>query len=120
MFSYGIYFWWYRFFKNFYKLFLKRNELSDLDITVITTIAGTLNSVLTSPIWFVNTRMAISKDKKGLFETIMEIYKTEGLGAFYKGVLPNMILVLNPIINFVVYENLKKILLKNNFSVNLI
>ncbi|CDW72899.1 solute carrier family 25 (mitochondrial carrier peroxisomal membrane 34kda) member 17 [Stylonychia lemnae] len=120
VFSYGIYFWWYRFFKNFFKLVLKRTELSDLDITIITTIAGVVNSFLTSPIWFINARMATSKDKKGLIQTILEIYKTEGISAFYKGVLPSMILVLNPIINFVVYENLKKILLKNEFSLNLI
>eukprot|EP00347_Sterkiella_histriomuscorum_P012920 403366715 len=116
--SYGIYFWWYRFFKNFYKIVLKRQDLSDLDITIITTIAGTLNSVVTSPIWFLNARMAVSKDNKGLLQTVMEIYKTEGLSAFYKGVLPNLILVLNPIINFVVYENFKKILLKNGFNLN--
>lgn len=53
-----------------------------------------------------------------MIETIKSIYKTEGLQAFYKGVLPNMILVINPIINFVVYESLKKELLKNKYSVN--
>lgn len=41
-------------------------------------------------------------------ETIRQIYKEEGLQAFYKGVVPNMILVLNPIINFVFYETIKK------------
>jgi adenine nucleotide transporter 17 len=41
-------------------------------------------------------------------DTIMEIYKEEGIQAFYKGVVANMILVLNPIINFVFYEAIKK------------
>ena len=38
--------------------------------------------------------------------------KEEGLRAFFKGVLPNLILVTNPIINFVVYESLKKQILR--------
>lgn len=33
-----------------------------------------------------------------------KIYNEEGLSAFFNGVLPGLILVLNPIINFVVYE----------------
>ena len=45
--------------------------------------------------------MIQSKDKKSMVDTIKEVYKNEGLGAFYKGVLPNTILVLNPIINMV-------------------
>ena len=112
--SYGIYFWWYRFWKNVFYSVFKKKELSDVDISIITLIAGLMNSVLTNPIWFLNTRMSVAKagDKKGIIETAREIYNREGLSAFYKGVLPNMILVLNPIINFVIYENLKKWLLK--------
>lgn len=39
---------------------------------------------------------------------IKKIIENEGISAFFKGVIPNLILVINPIINFVVYENLKK------------
>lgn len=116
--SYGIYFWWYRLFKNFFYQVLKRKELSDLDITIITFISGAINSFLTSPIWFINTRMATGKGKGTIWETIKDIYKTEGLQAFYKGVIPNLILVINPIINFVIYEAFKKFMLKNNYSMN--
>ncbi len=97
---------------------MNRNELSELDISIITLFSGSINSLLTNPIWFINTRMSISKDNKGLFATIKEIYQKEGLGAFYKGVLPNMLLVINPIINFVIYEGLKKFLLKKKYSLN--
>jgi len=38
---------------------------------------------------------------------IKEIYNTEGSSAFYKGALANLILVVNPIINFVIYERLR-------------
>ena len=43
-------------------------------------------------------------------KTIRRIYKDEGMSAFFKGFVANMILVLNPTINFVVYEQIKKIL----------
>ena len=62
--------------------------------------------------------MSTSKDKKSILQTIMDIYQAEGLLAFYKGVLPNMVLVSNPVINFVIYENLKRVMLKKKFSMN--
>ena len=115
--SYGIYFWWYRLFKNAFQQILGRKEFSDLDITIITFVSGVINSVVTSPIWFINTRMAIASEKKTIWETAREVYQTEGFLAFYKGVLPNLILVINPVINFVIYEGLKKFLLKRNYKV---
>lgn len=48
--------------------------------------------------------MSVSKDNKSIFSTVKDVYKTEGFVAFYKGILPNLILLVNPIINFVIYE----------------
>mmetsp|Transcript_24196 Transcript_24196/g.18423 ORF Transcript_24196/g.18423 Transcript_24196/m.18423 type:complete len:94 (-) Transcript_24196:246-527(-) len=62
--------------------------------------------------------LAQGKEQRSLLGTIKDIYEKEGITAFYKGVLPNMLLVTNPVINFVIYENLKKYLLKKNFSLN--
>lgn len=117
--SFAIYFFWYRLLKNTYYHIFKKESLSDLDITVITFLSGVINSILTNPIWFLNTRMTLAKDKKTLLETIKEIYHNEGISAFYKGVLPNMILVSNPVINFVIYENIKKAMLDMKYSMNL-
>lgn len=80
-------------------------------------LAGSINAFLTNPIWFLNTRMTISKEKKTILETINEIRKNEGIWVFYKGVLPNMMLVLNPIINFVIYESLLRVSRNNNIRV---
>lgn len=105
--SYGIYFWWYRFLKNYFSMLLKKTQLSSIEMTAVTTLAGSISSVMSNPIWMINTRMAIQKTKKSVFTVIKEIKDNEGISAFFKGVLPNLILVLNPIINFVVYEYLK-------------
>lgn len=62
----------------------------------------------------VNTRMTIDKEKakQNMIDVVKQIYQQEGLQAFFKGVLPNLVLVTNPIINFVVYEAVKKWLVK--------
>lgn len=85
-------------------------------MTIITALAGSISSIFSNPIWMINTRLAIQKKQSnnngGAVKLIAEITKNEGVGAFFKGVLPNLILVLNPIINFVVYENIKKFAIK--------
>ena len=72
-----------------------------------TSLAGVLATILTNPLWFINTRVSLSKADKGVLSIVRDIYVSEGLGAFFKGLIPNIILVVNPIINFMVYESLK-------------
>ena len=82
-------------------------------MTFITAIAGSISTIFSNPIWMLNTRLAINKEKKvSILKIIQEIIEKEGILAFFKGVVPNLILVLNPIINFVVYERLKKLSLR--------
>lgn len=79
-------------------------------MTLITAIAGTFSSFLANPVWMINARMTIRKKedtKQTYTRLIKDIYEKEGLWAFYKGVVPNLILVINPIINFVIYEGLR-------------
>ena len=107
--SYGIYFFCYRFWKNFFTKKYNIKEFQMKHIALITFFSGTTSTCFANPLWFINTRMTLAKqeDKKGMFETACSIYSEEGLWAFFKGVMPNIILVTNPIINFVVYERLK-------------
>ena len=120
--SYGTYFFCYRLWKNVFTTYFKVKELDSRHIMAVTSAAGSTSSVIANPLWFVNTRMTISKDKvpKGITETVKEIYETEGIAAFYKGVLPNMILVTNPIINFVAYEKMKSLLLKKDAKIGIL
>ena len=61
VFSYGIYFWWYRFLKNKFSLYLKRSKFSNREMMVITAMAGSIGSIFSNPIWMLNTRLVISK-----------------------------------------------------------
>ena len=64
-----------------------------------------------------NTRLAIRRKKKDNAENtygigfivgvIREIVRDEGVSAFYKGVVANQVLLINPIISMVAYEKLK-------------
>lgn len=56
--------------------------------------------------------MCIEKEKKSFLQHCSEIKNEGGYKAFMKGILPNLILVINPIINFVIYEKLRKKLVK--------
>ncbi|KAJ3255441.1 hypothetical protein HK103_006258 [Boothiomyces macroporosus] len=72
-------------------------------------IAGSITSVLTNPIW---TRLLVKdaeagKTKIGMKEAALKIYKEEGLVGFWRGILPALVLVANPVIQYTVFEKLK-------------
>lgn len=111
--SMGTYFFWYRFWKL---VMLQHNPvLGNPQIILITALAGITCSTITSPIWLIQARMSLNKEKT-LLDHIKEIYKKEGFRAFFKGLGPDTILVLNPIINFLIYEKLKGSYLVENIS----
>ena len=57
--GFAIYFFWYRFWSILVKKIRGREELSMIDTAIVTSIAGTINTVLTNPIWLVNTRQCV-------------------------------------------------------------
>jgi adenine nucleotide transporter 17 len=82
----------------------------------IATIASVLNVLVTCPIWVVNTRMKIQKDDSkdkmhGLIDGVKKIAREEGWKSLWSGVVPSLILVSNPTINYVLYDTLRRILM---------
>ena len=74
--SFGLYFCFYRVFKN---IFLRRKKsLTDADIMLITFLAGSINTVLTHPIWMIQTRMCVGQ-KGSFLEHVRHIYREGGL-----------------------------------------
>jgi len=45
---------------------------------------------------------------------INEVIKNEGIYAFYKGITANLVMTVNPVLNFTFYELMKKSLLNND------
>ncbi|GLT92998.1 hypothetical protein SLE2022_108060 [Rubroshorea leprosula] len=104
---------------------------------VVAALAGCVNVLLTNPIWVVVTRMQthtkISKKSLsnqplpapdetvlsivdplpyGTSHVIQEVYDEAGFWGFWKGVVPTLIMVSNPSIQFMLYETMLKKLKK--------
>lgn len=102
-------------------------ELNVVESLWIASLAGMANVVLTNPIWIVATRMqtyrdyAIDEDitkatisrnvaAKGHFRTpstlsvIASIYNDYGIRGFWNGVRASLIMVINPTIQYAIYE----------------
>jgi len=103
--SSGTYFFWYEFFKG---IFIKEG-FNALGYSKTAFCAGLISTTITNPINVLHTRILLEKGKSsGMRKTIRKIAKTEGIAGFFKGLLAGYILLINPIIQFIVYEYLKK------------
>jgi adenine nucleotide transporter 17 len=86
-------------------------------------IAGSATVMLTNPIWVVNTRMTTRKQGKEAdgvtgtkaptsVRTLLSLIKEEGPQALFAGVMPALVLVINPILQYTIFEQLKNVLEK--------
>uniref|UniRef100_A0A3P9HIK0 Solute carrier family 25 member 17 n=1 Tax=Oryzias latipes TaxID=8090 RepID=A0A3P9HIK0_ORYLA len=82
-------------------------------------LQGVVNVLLTTPMWVVNTRLKLQGVKfrdedlhqthyRGIFDAFSQIIANEGVGTLWNGTLPSLILVLNPAVQFMFYEALKR------------
>lgn len=82
--------------------------------------AGFVSSTATNPIWFVKTRLQLDNDsrsKMNVRECIKRIYETNGLRGFYKGITASYFGISETVVHFVIYEALKKKLVRSfNFQ----
>eukprot|EP00744_Colponema_vietnamica_P003651 GILI01005563.1.p1 GENE.GILI01005563.1~~GILI01005563.1.p1 ORF type:complete len:341 (+),score=55.79 GILI01005563.1:118-1140(+) len=106
--SWATYYFFYAYFKR--KLRVKGDDA--LRNLVIAMGAGALSAILTNPIWVVNTRMKLRQEKRNasMLSALQTLYKEEGLRGLFRGIGPSLILVVNPAIQFMVYEKLKRML----------
>lgn len=151
--SQGIYYYFYQVFKNKAEAIAvarKRRERGDgtpgmFSWLVVAAISGSLNVLLTIPIWVLVTRMQthtqaerkIMEEKRtalqsqaleselldstppdhrsqlnltdvrpyGTLQAAREVYKEAGIFGFWKGIIPTLIMVCNPSIQFMIYES---------------
>lgn len=110
--SYGVYFYCYEFSKIKLKI-----EVGSVEGYIKASFLSGLSSVLaTTPFWVVHRRVnAVENNPQRYLKTAYLIVKNEGLMCLYRGVAASFILLLNPIIQFVIYEKLK-ILLEGKYS----
>ncbi|MBW0552986.1 hypothetical protein O181_092701 [Austropuccinia psidii MF-1] len=107
---------------------LKRS-LSTLESMLAGAVAGTMTAILTNPIWVVNTRQTvrvvrtnaglpstIRSKRMGFLKTVVHILKTDGAMALFRGLGPALILVINPILQYTLFEQMKNILIARRKS----
>lgn len=110
-------------------------QLTTVESMIAGAIAGSATVIMTNPIWVVNTRMttrkhqveektkaiggdveeagaastASSKPAKapGTLATVTALLRNEGPQAFFAGVLPALVLVINPILQYTLFEQMK-------------
>ena len=94
-------------------------------------VAGSATVLITNPIWVVNTRMTARQAdsssselptfatvsgkparKPSSFATLMALLRMEGPIALFAGVLPALVLVVNPVLQYTIFEQLKDMLEK--------
>ena len=93
-------------------------------------IAGTATTVSTNPIWIVNTRQtvrvgasdpnvaakaAVTK-RLGFLQTMQKIVREEGPLALWKGLGPALVLVINPVLQYTAFEQLKNWVVKSRLA----
>lgn len=90
---------------------------------VIGIAAGVVNVLVTTPLWVVNTRLKLQGAKfrnediqpthySGIIDAFAQITQQEGVGALWNGTFPSLLLVLNPAVQFMIYEGLKRQLMR--------
>ena len=103
-------------------------NLTTVESMVAGALAGSATVMITNPIWVINTRMTARKNEaveKGLpggegkprrspstLDTLLSLLREEGPRALFAGVLPALVLVINPILQYTIFEQLKNMLEK--------
>nr|XP_004039368.1 mitochondrial carrier protein, putative [Ichthyophthirius multifiliis]EGR34064.1 mitochondrial carrier protein, putative [Ichthyophthirius multifiliis] len=99
--SYGIYFFWYQFFKDLMKI----QNGDNVGYLKASFLSGIITTIGTNPFWVVQTRMILGHEN--FIQTVEKMFKNEGINSLFRGLSASLILVINPIIQFIAYEYLK-------------
>lgn len=122
-----VYYYWYEWTRSFFeraaiKAGRASKKLTTIESMIAGAIAGSATVMITNPIWVVNTRMTTRKEeadieggkkkKPSTIGTLLALIKDEGLTSLFAGVLPALVLVINPILQYTFFEQFKNILEK--------
>ncbi|XP_038601724.1 mitochondrial folate transporter/carrier [Tachyglossus aculeatus] len=112
--SWGLYFFFYNAIKS-YKTEGKATQLEATEYLVSAAEAGAMTLCLTNPLWVTKTRLMLQyegdvnskRQYKGMLDTLVKIYKNEGVRGLYKGFVPGLFGTSHGALQFMAYELLK-------------
>ncbi|KAJ0107269.1 hypothetical protein J7T55_015734 [Diaporthe amygdali] len=126
-----VYYYWYEWTRAFFEKAAEKAGRASKNLTTIESmiagaLAGSATVIITNPIWVINTRMTTRKHQAEEGEkevlpggstkpikapstigTLLALLKKEGPTALFAGVLPALVLVINPILQYTLFEQLK-------------
>ncbi|KAK3906464.1 peroxisomal membrane protein PMP47B [Staphylotrichum tortipilum] len=124
-----VYYYWYEWTRAFFEAAAAKagrasKKLTTVESMIAGAIAGSATVILTNPIWVVNTRMTARKSteseevlpggapakkekKPSTIGTLLSLLRTEGPQALFAGVVPALVLVINPILQYTLFEQMK-------------
>jgi adenine nucleotide transporter 17 len=129
-----VYYYWYEWTRAFFERAAIRTSRASSKLTTVESmiagaIAGSATVLITNPIWVVNTRMTARQSesssdelpgpggatekparKPSTLATLLTLFREEGPTALFAGVLPALVLVINPILQYTIFEQLKDLL----------
>ncbi|KAJ7682822.1 mitochondrial carrier domain-containing protein [Mycena polygramma] len=119
----GVY---YYFYERSRGMVQKGKALSTAESILIGIIAGSATTIISNPIWVVQTSQATETlnqaepsldpsrpntvKKLSIVETVQRILQDGGVRAFWRGIGPALVLVMNPVLQYTVFEQLKNFL----------
>lgn len=125
-----VYYYWYEWTRAAFEKAAEKagratKKLNTAESMIAGAIAGSATVLITNPIWVVNTRMTARKSESedqalpggpakkqssSTIRTLMELLRQEGPAALFAGVLPALVLVINPILQYTLFEQFKNLL----------
>ncbi|PNW81373.1 hypothetical protein CHLRE_07g353300v5 [Chlamydomonas reinhardtii] len=78
---------------------------------VVAGLAGCGNVLITTPVWVVATQLQalqrhpeLAVRQRSAWQVAAQVYKEGGVVGFWKGVLPSLVMVANPTLQYIMYE----------------
>ncbi|OMJ07214.1 Peroxisomal membrane protein PMP47B [Smittium culicis] len=113
----GVYYYFFEATKKHLATLSKRKTMNTVESLISGAIAGAMTSITTNPIWVINTRLTVkdpnSKAHGSTLEEFKQIVKNDGFLSLWQGIGPALILVLNPIIQYSLFEQIKNHIAKS-------
>ncbi|KIK48861.1 hypothetical protein CY34DRAFT_797651 [Suillus luteus UH-Slu-Lm8-n1] len=97
--------------------------LTMLESMLAGVIAGSATTVISNPIWVIQTSQAVRVEpspsderaiprRPSVLQIIKAVIAKDGLNGFFRGLGPALVLVINPVLQYTVFEQLKNVLIK--------
>ncbi|KAJ1941664.1 hypothetical protein EC988_006700 [Linderina pennispora] len=113
----GVYYYFFEAVKAAFERASQRKSMTTVESMISGAVAGAMTCIITNPIWVVNTRLTVKQKKQADVEgaeaapttlsTFAEIIREDGVLSLWQGIIPALILVINPIIQYTAFEQLK-------------